>query len=492
MKISWRPVVAALGLLLLTLAFWQVGPGAEQGLKTIHVSLDGIPVTFIGPSSGMDGSRPLVLIGHGFAGSTALMRSFALPLAHAGYVTALWDFDGHGANPNPLTRSGQRTDLNATAEAVLAEAQARLLFAPGQVAILGHSMGSVVALRFGLAHPDVDATIAVSPGVVDVTPSLPRNLLLMAGENEAGFVRNAQSIFTQAGGSSSDFAAGTARKLVIIPWVEHISILFHDQSHVEARTWLDAVFGVQPGAQTRFSRLIGWYGLGILGALLAALTLAPPTFFTAMTSRPLWLRLLALLTGSSAATLLLVLLGSFGLSLGSILGVQVGGFLVVWFAIAGLVALILLRPEISRVPGSAAVRPALAALVIFVFLWLGVGLLGSQVWVAWLLIPARLLLWGVGAVATLPWMLAVGLAAAPARGWGRVGWWFAHSLLVLLAMVVCMQFISGLGFLILILPLFPVMLALHALAAGRQGSAWVFGLSGALFLSWLVMAVFPL
>jgi hypothetical protein len=49
-----------------------------------------------------------------------------------------------------------------------------------------------------------------------------------------------------------------------------------------------------------------------------------------------------------------------------------------------------------------------------------------------------------------------------------------------------------LGFLFLILPLFPFMLGFHALAGGRQGSAWAFGLSGAMFMSWLVMAVFPL
>ena len=488
MKFTRRFILGIAGILLLALAFWQMGPGAETGLQTVRTEVNDSPVLFIGPAGRMDGSRPLVLIGHGFAGSTALMRSFALPLAHAGYVTALWDFNGHGANPNPMRSSA---NLNATAEAVLAKAEALSLFAPGQVAILGHSMGSGVALRFGQEHPETAATIAVSPVGVGATPDLPRNLLLMAGENETNFVRNAEKLLDQAGGSGGDMAAGTARKLVIIPLVEHISILFHDQSHAETRAWLDAAFGEQAEAQNRPSRVIAWYGFGILGALLAAVALAPATPFTSMISQPLWRRIAALAVGALTATFVLVVLDRLGVNLSGFLGVLVGGYLVVWFALAGVIALVVLQTgkDSLRFSGS---PPFLAALVVFAFLWVGVGLLGSQVWVAWMLIPARLLRWAVGAVGFLPWMLAVGLAVAPTQGWGRAGWWLVSSLMVVAALFAAMMFGSGLGFLILILPLFPVMLGFHALAAGRQGSAWAFALSGAAFLSWMVMAVFPL
>ncbi len=56
---------------------------------------------------------------------------------------------GHGANPRPLPSSTQGGSLVANAEAALAEAERRGLVAPGRVAILGHSMGSGVALEFG-------------------------------------------------------------------------------------------------------------------------------------------------------------------------------------------------------------------------------------------------------------------------------------------------------------------------------------------------------
>jgi hypothetical protein len=44
----------------------------------------------------------------------------------------------------------------------------------------------------------------------------------------------------------------------------------------------------------------------------------------------------------------------------------------------------------------------------------------------------------------------------------------------------------------IILPLFPVVLGFHALATASHKGSWTFALSGALFTSWLLLAVFPL
>lgn len=81
-----------------------------------------------------------------------------------------------------------------------------------------------------------------------MTTALPRNLLLMAGSLEPSFVRNAEQRLSEAGGPGGDPAAGTARKLLIVPGVEHLSILFAPTAHATARDWLDATFGHQPGA----------------------------------------------------------------------------------------------------------------------------------------------------------------------------------------------------------------------------------------------------
>ncbi|HSF81323.1 MAG TPA: alpha/beta fold hydrolase [Anaerolineales bacterium] len=486
-------VLIAAGVLLVGLTLWQFN-AAQAGLQISHWSSDGLPLTRISPAGLATDQRPLVLIGHGFAGSRAVMRSFALALAHAGYEVVLWDFTGHGANPRPLPEI--RGGLEGDALAALQAAQAIGLGGSGQVAILGHSMGSGAALTFGQVRPETSATIAVSPVGVSVTPELPRNLLLMAGSLEAPFIRNAENLLAQAGGAGGNPSAGTARQLVVIPGVEHITILFSPSAHDAARQWLEAVFGLQPGAAAYTDRRLLWYGLGLAGTLLLLWGLAPllsgmreaVSVENELRLPALWRRLIALLGGALGATILLWFFGRAGVQLRGLLGLQVGGYLLIWFGVAGLLACLLL----GRWPDRPGKLILVQGLVVFAALWLGAGWLGQAVWLHWLLIPLRLIRWPVGAALMLPWLLAVGQAAAPASKLGRVGWWLAHSLIVLGALFLALRLSPELGFLTLILPVFPLMLGLHALASGSHRSSWAFASSGALFLSWALLAVFPL
>jgi hypothetical protein len=133
----------------------------------------------------------------------------------------------------------------------------------------------------------------------------------------------------------------------------------------------------------------------------------------------------------------------------------------------------------------------------FAALWLGVGLLGQFVWYPWLLIGQRLRLWPIGALLTLPWFLAV--AQVPGREdlAGSLGRWIAQSVIVGGALWLALRLSPELGFLALILPAFPAILGLHALAAAphqaaRGNGPWAYALSGALFTSWTLLAIFPL
>lgn len=482
-----RWITGGLGLVILLAAIWNLS-AAQQGLRVIHLPEAQPPITFILPENADPATRPLVLIGHGLAGSGQLMRGFALTLAHAGYVTAIWDFNGHGANPQPLDSTRDSGSLLTNAEVVLAEAEREGLGAPGKVAILGHSMGSGVALNFGQVQPETLATIAVSPVNVPVTPSLPRNLLLMAGSLEGSFVQNAEKILAAAGGEGGDLAAGTARKLVIIPRVEHVSILFKPQTHQTARQWLDSVFGQQPGAQDYVDLRIFWFALGVLGTVLVSAAWIPSTAPQPVAIRPLGRRLLAITVGALGATLILGLVGLAGLRLSQFFGLLVGGYLLLWFAASGLFALLILRPHWSRPSGKAVGT----GLLVFFALWLGFGLLGNQVWLPWLLIPSRLLLWPLGAILLLPWFLTLGEASCSAKPLGRLGWWAFQSLVLVGSMLLALQLTQGLNFILLILPLFPLVLGLHALATILQRDRWTLGISAALFVSWMLLAVFPL
>jgi hypothetical protein len=133
----------------------------------------------------------------------------------------------------------------------------------------------------------------------------------------------------------------------------------------------------------------------------------------------------------------------------------------------------------------------------FAALWLGVGLLGQFVWYPWLLIPRRLLLWPLGALLTLPWFLSVARTLRGGGLRGHVGRWLAQSLVLGGALLLALRLSPELGFLALILPALPALLGLHALAAAPYDAAadrggWAFALSGALFASWALLAVFPL
>jgi pimeloyl-ACP methyl ester carboxylesterase len=487
-KTRWAAGV--LGLVLVVLSVWQIQTAAV-GLVEVRSSSGSIPMVFIGPAEAMDGSRPLVLVGHGFAGSGTVMRAFAYSFAHAGYVVALWDFAGHGANPAALPAGAMTGSLVPDAEAVLKEAQRLGLADSRRLAILGHSMGSGVALAFGQQHPETAATIAVSPVGTSVTPSLPRNLLLMAGSLEPSFVASAEKRLAEAGGPGGDPTEGTGRKLTVIQNVEHLSMLVAPQAHATALQWLDATFGQQPGTAPYTDQRILWFGIGVVGALLASATLIPRASGKVPFGRgirPLWWRVLAVAGGALAATLALRAANLLGLTLNGLLGLSAGGYLIFWFALAGVAGLLLLRGRVSL----PAPRELLAAMLIFAGLWLGVGLLGDMVWLPWLLIPQRLALWPLAILALLPWCLLIGEVGRPAGGWGRLGWWLTQSALLFAALTLAIRLSPELGFLTLILPVFPIVLLFQTIPNAPQKGAWTSALSGALFVSWMLLAVFPL
>ena len=483
-RVHW--VWGVFGILLFTLAVWQIDQ-ASQGLTITKLPSENTPVTRIYPDIPDIDSRPVVLIGHGFAGSGVIMRAFAFTLAHAGYDTVLWDFAGHGANPHPL-HSG---DLLADAEAAL-EALANLRSIPvGRTAILGHSMGSGVALDFGNQYRATNSTIAVSPVNRQVTDVLPQNLLLMAGAREPRFLHTAQELLRQAGGENTATAQGRGRKLVIIPQVEHISILFAPAAHQTARSWLNAIFGEQLGARSYTDKRIGWYLAAVCGALIALIAFAP--FSTSLpnavtTKLPLTRRIAALLAGVSGATMVFWIGDLVNINLTELFGISVGGAILVWIGIAGLISLPLLRFKL--------VRPSWQEIavsgVVFGVLWLSVGLLGQLVWLQWVLIPQRLIIWPVGVFLIMPWFLAISESALPATKiqWGI--WWLLHCILLVGGLLFLLRILPEYSFLLLLLPLVPAIIGLHSLASLPYRQRWSFALSGAFFLSWVIVAIFPL
>jgi dienelactone hydrolase len=488
-KARW--IAGGLGLIMVLASIWRLET-TTRGLTVTDVEIGDLPVTLISPQIDGHEGRPLVLIGHGVAGSRVIMRGYALTLAHAGYNIALWDFAGHGGNSQPLAADREADHLVADAETALRTAQANG-FSVEQVAVLGHSMGSGMALAYGMQHPETLATIAISPVDAQVTKDLPRNLLLLAEELDPRFVDNAEQLLERAGGPGGNPQSGTARRMEIIPMVEHVTILFSPSAQISARQWLDGVFGEQPGAAAYTDRRIPWYLVGLTGTLLffwslSALVKKLEDRAIEQVTVSIWRRILGLLLGALGATAFFYVLSQADLVINNLLGMLVGGYLMVWFAIAGAFSILLL----GRMRGQLTLPALIGGLMVFAALWIGLGLLGNYVWLPWLLIPRRLILWPMGVVLSLPWFLAVAQAVLPASRLGRAAWWLGYSLILDWALFLAIRLNPELGFLILILPLFPLILGIHALAAGPYRWRASFALGGALFVGWILVAVFPL
>jgi dienelactone hydrolase len=490
MRWHWK----RLGVLLLALCLigssWLGIAAARSGLKVRSLSSGGVPLLYLTPKWAK--AAPGVLVAHGFAGSKQLMLGYGHTLAHAGYAAMLWDFDGHGANGNPLRRDALQQNLNLALQALLEQPEVD----PNRLALLGHSMGSGIVMTAGIQALDrFAATIAVSPTGANVTPKAPQNLQLQVGSGEGRLTENAKRLLKQAGGENPNLGAGRGRSLAVIPGVEHITILFSDRSHQAALSWLNTTFE-RTSNSPYADRRMGWYSLHLLGWLLglAAFAFKGPRAIiplsrqlTTTAIRPLpprrWLGLVVAPLAAAAGLIML----SQRFNLQDLGGIQVGGAVGVWFLIAGSVWL----GVMARLPRPI-LRDAGLGLALFAFLWIAFGAMAQTVWLQWWLIPMRVRLWLPLAITCLPWFLAAGVVQQDIKLSKRILWWLAQSTILVGGFALTISFLPQLSFIFLLLPLFPLLMGILALAAGLLNQIWVYAIGAALFFGWLLAAGFPL
>jgi hypothetical protein len=340
------------------------------------------------------------------------------------------------------------------------------------------------------------AVVAVSPTDAAVTATEPKNLLLMAGTWERRFLDNAGELLARAGGENAEpdaVATGLARRLIAISRVEHITILFSQRSHVAALEWLDGVFGETSTGAYRDRRIL-FVGLQFAGWMILVIGLAPILRWLVKTPgqalrsdrrRPvLWWA-----TGVAApfvATLVVFVLARVT-NLTGLGGMMVGGAISAWFLAAGLAWLgagfRLQRPS---------VRSLLAGAMVFVVLFLAIGVAAHQVILNWILTPARLVRWPIVAATILPWTLAAGTAQAGQKTPSKLAIFVVQTVVVVAALALAGQTIPGLYFVVLLLPALPIALAAGGMTGGALDESWAYGLGNALFLGWILVAVFPM
>jgi hypothetical protein len=463
---------------------------SRAGLEIREIRAGSTPVTLM-QRPGADG--PLVVIAHGFAGSRQLMAAWQLTLAQAGYVTASFDFEGHGRNPVPM--SGDVTSVDGTTRLLMDET-ARVTDAAlaatdsvPRVALLGHSMASDIVVRQGLRDPRVEAIVGLSVFSQAVTAEEPRNLLIVNGEWEAMLREEARRVMAEVGAEEGETVGapgeGFARRAVAAPMVEHVGILYSPAALREARAWLDATFGMAPevGPVAAIGPAIL---LALLGVVLLARVLSAALPEGAAPARPearaFWL--MAVVPALATPLLLAPFDTRF-------LPVLVADYLALHLAVYGALVLVLAAWS-GALPAR---RGWLWGLVLAAYGLLAFGGIMDRYVASFVPVAGRVPVMSAILPGAILAMLgdAILLEAGRARLWRR---WTARVLfLVSLGIAVALDF-ERLFFLLIILPvilLFYLSFGLMGAWVGRRtGSVLAMGLGLGIILGWSLGVTFPL
>lgn len=493
-----RRAVLVLALVAAALSVWQL-ERARSGVVITPLQVGSTPATVYRlPDTG---PAPVAIIAHGFAGSRQLMEGFGLVLARAGYIAVSYDLQGHGRNPVPM--SGDVTQPGGTMRLLMDElgrvsdAALALPGTDGRLALLGHSMASDLVVRQAIRDPRVGAVVAVSMFSGAVTASAPRNLLVVAGAWETLLAAEAERALQLAdpaarlGQTLGDPAAGSGRRAVLAPMVEHVGVLYAQTTLRESRDWLNAAFARtgDGGVPARGGWIVlllvsvvalGWPLAGLLQRFRAQ---APPP----QLSRGRFLLALGL---PAVATPLL--LAPFDLRF---LPVLVADYLAVHLGVYGLVALALVAGLGGLRRGNDAGTALLLALPVALFGLCLFGVALDRYVASFLPVAGRIPVMLAMAAGAVPFLLA---DAVLTEG-GRAPLWRVLAVrslaLASLGLAVALNF-ERLFFLLIILPVILVFFVLFGTVGGWVGRAtWrpaAAGVGLGLFLGWALAVTFPM
>lgn len=238
--------------------------GVTRSTFTVRGTIP-VPVLEMRPTGGE--TSLVAIVAHGFSGSKELMASFGVELAQAGVTTYLFDFPGHGESPVSLT-GGDFSEQDAqdnitTVGEVVAYARAHKSSATHpDIVLLGHSMGSGAVGDYSMVHAvdsDIIATVLISPvGLEQPTSTQPKNLLILAGQNDIpSIIANGFRLQQQGCGFAvshlfgtpippqpvecGDPAQKTGRRIVVLAGLNHITILTARTTFQELLAWLSRI-----------------------------------------------------------------------------------------------------------------------------------------------------------------------------------------------------------------------------------------------------------
>lgn len=511
--------IAALLALLSLANLIAAGDGIVRRTETIN----GVPVEIFTPASAK-GSLPAVLVAHGFSGNRQLMYGFGNTLARNGYAAALIDFAGHGANLNRLATSAgdaQSGVLAGDIDTVRNWLLQQPFVDPQRIAILGHSMGAGVVASYGSEHSDVPATIAVSLGNFGAQlpndAARPRNFLLLVGANEfPGFIQGStaglHAVYPQgnAGETYGDFANGTARRLVLVPGVEHITILFSHDTYREMLRWLDAALGVAaPDRALQFDARMGWVLLFYLASALAFLPLAQwvmrafrfPVKDDAATPSVNPARVVLMSIMAAVLSIIVLRLGWIPYAL---VPLTVGNYVGAFFLLVGVIIGAYVWAQQRTAPAAqaaitfqpATLQPLIPVLILTAYALITFGLPAHLAWNNFALVGDRAWIAAVLFVCCFLFFWADEMMVARHSRRARLALYAITKVIVIVALLIAVFFLGAPGFLLLLLPVMVALFAWFGLYShwlyGLTRTPWAGALLNAAVFAWVTAATFAL
>ncbi|MHA1698781.1 MAG: alpha/beta hydrolase [Promethearchaeota archaeon] len=258
--------------------------GVDRKTHSIKTA-DGITIYYdLYYPSGTQDQRPVIVMGHGVIVNKEMMASFARELAGNGFIVACIDWRGHGQSTGYLNTSRLGMDLAAVLEDISHRFSLANMSALG---LAGYSMGGRPTYEYASTHPDqVKAWVGVGTSTRaasnnESSPSIPHNVLVINGEQDEAFELAtlkddfahllAQPVSTGdrvlVNHLYGDLADGTARKILILPAMDHLTVPWDPRSVAAMTSWFVETFYGEPPARpdaVYYQRIVFFY-MGLAG-----------------------------------------------------------------------------------------------------------------------------------------------------------------------------------------------------------------------------------
>ncbi len=413
-------------LLLLLLSLFMLGFNGvlkyEGGIERSTFTISGaqpVPVLEMQPPRGE--TSLVAVVTHGFAGSKEQMTGIGTELAHAGITSYLFDLPGHGASSVPLSQVAlsqvsTQENANTVAEVVNYARTHNHATKHPQIILLGYAFGSAAINTYAAQHVtnnDLIATILISPAEQALAVSRQtKDILMLIGENDTtGALNNSRTLqnscamkkkskTTQECGNPAN---GSGRRTVILPGLNHLTILNASSTAQETLNWLKRaaphqlkISAVNPGTR------LFWLYFGIASIMLAIFplcTLLIEIFAIKATPHPLrgWDVIVGdiCLIGAIAAAITIQYTWQLFGFVQMFLADYISGYVFICALIMALLFLII-RRKLPIAPWSQSLKQIVLGGTIAIFLYLTLGQLITFAWAHLTFTAARL--WRCGLI----------------------------------------------------------------------------------------------